>query len=139
MGMFDNVVIHNKLLPNDAPQFLHRCPVFQTYDLGRGMRDFTIGPDGVLMMDGPGLISFVFDALGVRFDPIPVKYVRKRLEIHATNLRGSKGPPNKRITYTDNGEDMVDISYVVQIRNGKVSSIKELNRTVKKARPIKEM
>lgn len=61
----------------------------------------------------------------------------------ASNLRGGAPGKGKKkgqyITYTENGEDCISITYVVQIRNGRVSSIKEKWREVKPARPFAEM
>ena len=41
MGLFDTVLIKMPL-PDDAPEFVKKCPVFQTYDLGRGMGEYFI-------------------------------------------------------------------------------------------------
>jgi hypothetical protein len=138
MGLFDDIYCKKKL-PDDAPEFVKKCPSFQTYDLGGGMGQYTITEDGQLMLES-NMMREIFKS---EPKPVPVKYVRKKIEMHATNLRaGAPGKGKKKgqyIYYTENGEDYISIVYVVQIRNGKVSSIKEKWREVKPASPYKEM
>lgn len=144
MGLLDEVYCEMPL-PDDAPEFLKKCPAFQTYDLGRGMGNFTITKDGILQLT-PGTfdLSWCFEITGVKpieippdkitpIKPIPMNYKRKRLEIHATNLRAAGPQGDKYVYYTDDGSDCIDISYIVQIRNGRVSSIKENGRDTKPA------
>ena len=125
MGLFDEVHCRYPL-PDDAPEFVRRFRAFQTYDLGRGMGEYTITEEGQLCAS---LNSW---------RPGPIYYKRKRLELYASNLRGGKPTPSGFQYYTENGEDYVSIVYVVQIRDGKVSSIKEKWRRVLPARPMKE-
>jgi hypothetical protein len=141
MSLFDEILCKRKL-PDDAPDFVKKCPVFQTYDLGKGMGQFTITESGELICEST-MISGMLENIGFKFHPVPIKYVRKKIEMHASNLRGGAPGRGKNkgryINYTENGEDYISIVYVVQIRNGRVSSIKEKWRDVKPARPLVEM
>lgn len=129
-------------LPENAPEYLKRCPFFQTYDLGKGMNEYILSEDRELLLNVKhsmiyGMLKEVF---GAPENPIPTKifHKRKKIIMSATNCRGG-GPRNgKYVYYTDDGSDIVDINYVVQIRDGKVSSIKEESRNVKPALPLNE-
>lgn len=122
-------------LPEGAPDYFVRNPYFQTYDLGRGMGDYVITKDRVLQVENTIMASILMEAIGVEQQPlaIPLNYKRKRLEMYGSNLRAA-GPRNGTyVHFTENGDDYVEITFVVQIRNGKVSSIKEKHRSVKPA------
>jgi len=120
-------------LPGDVPYFLKECPCFQTYDLGKGMSDYELDKDGKLWITR----TMLGGALGIVENPTLVTYKRKRIELHSSNLRGGKPSRRGYILFTDNGEDCIDITYVVNIRNGK-TTIKEKWRDVKPARPSSE-
>ncbi len=139
MGLFDTICC-KKQLPDNAPDFVKECPVFQTYDLGRGMGEYTITEDGRLLMDSNLTTWMIREALGCKeFPPVPLEYKRKRIEMRADNLRGG-APRGKRYVYfTDDGGDYTEVVYVVQIRDGKVSSIKEKFRQCQPAQPIANM
>jgi hypothetical protein len=137
MGLFDE--IHCKMpLPGEPPEFVKRCPVFQTYDLGCGMGAYTITKDGQLVIESTMLSDQFAEIMGVEFRPSPMNFCRKRIEMHASNLRagapGKGRDKGKYINYTDDGSDWVQIGYVVQIRDDRVSSIKETSRVVSPAR-----
>lgn len=139
MSLFDTVLCKAKL-PDDAPSFLKDCPSFQTYDLGGTMADYEITADGTLILVSTVLSGMLAAAFGgKKVVPVPVNYRRKRIELHASNLCG--GAPSKEgyVKFTQDGEDAMDITYVVQIRDGKVSSIKEKWRRVDAAMPISKM
>ena len=138
MSLFDT--IHCKrALPDDAPEFVKKSPVFQTYDLGRGCGDWTITEEGELRADRNIATEIFAEALNVCIPPVMVRYKRKRIEMYATNLRGGGPRGKKYVFFTENGEDCISITYVVQIRNGKVSSIREKWRQAQPALPLKEM
>lgn len=142
MGLFDEIHCKKKL-PDDAPEFVKKCPAFQTYDLGKGMGQYAITEDGQLVLESNMMTNILREVFKSEPKPILVKYVRKKIEMYATNLRGGAPGKGKRkgqyISYTENGEDCMTIVYVVQIRKGRVSSIKEKWREVKAARPLAEM
>ena len=140
MGLLDDIYCKMPL-PEDAPEFLKKCPAFQTYDLGRGMGEYIITEDGQLMMERHMLTGILMEAFGATEDPppMPVNYKRKRIEMHGSNIRGGGHRNGEYVWYTNDGSDYIEITYVVQIRNGKVSSIKEKNRTTQPARPFTEM
>ena len=95
MALFDEIYCKYKL-PDDAPECVKECPGFQTYDLGQGMGQYTITEDGQLLCDSTLLGGLIIDALGgdqTKIKPIPIKYVRKRIEMCWCNLRG--GSPGK--------------------------------------------
>jgi hypothetical protein len=140
MGLFDTVHC-KKALPADAPEFLKKSPFFQTYDLGRGMGEYTITEDGVLQVESNMMSWILEEALKVDHKPlaIPLTYRRKRIEMYASNLRGGAPRGGKYVYFTDDGSDYISVTYVVQIRNGKVSSIKEKSRSAQPARPYSEM
>jgi len=142
MGLFDEIYCKKKL-PDDAPEFVKKCPAFQTYDLGRGMGQYTITEDGQLVLESNMMTDILREIFKSEPKPLPIKYVRKKIEMYASNLRAG-GPgkgknKGKWIEYTENGEDYISITYVVQIRNSRVSSIKEKWRETKSARPISEL
>jgi hypothetical protein len=138
MGLFDTVLIKMPL-PDDAPEFVKKCPVFQTYDLGRGMGEYFIDEDGKLWYEANDYTYILCEAFGVEpkdVKPILCNYKRKKLELDASNIRGGRRDPetNSYVMLTENGEDACSIVYTVQIRNGKVSSIKEKHRKVEPAK-----
>lgn len=139
MSLFDTVTCHYSL-PGDVPNFLKECPVFQTYDLGRGMGEYVLDSEGRLWISNTMLGGLLTQALGVNkgVDATLVPYKRKRMELYASNLRGGSPSPNGYIHYTEDGSDYVQITYVVNIRDGK-TRIKELSRSSEPARPIVEM
>lgn len=134
MSSFDTIVCKMKL-PEDAPDFVKKNPVFQTYDLGCRMDDYIITEEGELVVR-PLALQILSKSFGKQLLDLlaPVNYKRKRIEMYTTNLRGgSPTKDGKYVYYTDGGVDLVDITYVVQIRSGKVSSIKEKFRKVRPA------
>lgn len=145
MGMFDTVEVRCEL-PTNAPEFVVRSPVFQTYDLGRGMNDYAITKDKRLVITRSCIEAILMKAFKTPKDVAeqikkhvtPLTYRRKRLELYASNLRGGKpmGKKKKWQVFTANGEQMVEVTYVVQIRDGLVSSIKEKHRRVEDALPM---
>ncbi len=133
MGLFDTVTVRK--LPIDAPEFVKKFPVFQTYDLGRGMGDYEITDIGEIKRVPPSpqiakLLPGLFQ---------PVLYKRKRIELYATNLKGAGPRPEGYCSFTENGEDCEEIVYIAQFRNGKLSSLKEKYRDKKPALPMSEM
>lgn len=135
MGLIDS--IHCKMpLPEGSPDFIKKNPFFQTYDLGRAMGDYVITEDGQLQMQNCLVGHILLEALGMGQEdmkPLPINYKRKKIEIYASNLRAA-GPRDGGYAYfTENGDDYISITFVVQIRNGKVSSIKEKHRSVQPA------
>lgn len=134
--MFDEIYCKIKL-PEDAPDFVKRIPCFQTYDLGKGMGQYTITEDGELQLDSTTLTFMLAEAMGAPegFQPKPMKisYKRKRIEMYTSNIRGGAPSKDGYVYYTDDGSDYIEITYIVQIRNSKVSSIKEKIRTAKPA------
>ena len=95
------------------------------------MGDFTITENGEVTIDHSIMGDFLAEAVGVSRDllkPMRITWKRKKITMYASNLCGA-GPRNgKYIYYTKDGSDYISITYVVQIRNGKVSSIKEQSR-----------
>jgi hypothetical protein len=126
-------------LPDDAPKFVKDCPAFQTYDLGKGMGSWTITEDGGLQCDQTLIGGLLEQEFSVKIPPCPISYKRKRIEMTASNLRGAGPRKGKYVYFTEDGSDLIEITYIVQIRNGKVSSIKEKLRTQRPARPMSEM
>ena len=109
MGLFDDVEVHPSRLPLGIPAWLLKCPVFQTYDLGRGMGHYKIDDDGCLYH-----VHVVF-AGGVQKIP----YKRKRIELYASNLRGGRPDPSGKGPYqylTENGEDYEDVTLIAEFR-----------------------
>ena len=138
MGLFDE--IHCKMpLPGDPPDFVLARPLFQTYDLGRGMGDYTITGDGRLLMDGSMATHLLEQVLQTGdITPLCLGYKRKRIEMHADNVRGGRHVAGQYRWFTEGGVPAVHISYVVQVRNGRVSSIKEKWRKEEPALPFAE-
>lgn len=133
--------IHCKMsLPADAPEFLKDAPFFQTSDLGKSGNEYQITKDGEFQITRTILGDIVCQALEITEPPPPttIEWKRKKIEMYASNLRAG-GPRDGQYTYfTEDGSDYISICYVVQIRNGKVSSIKEKFREAKSALPISE-
>ena len=127
-------------LPEDAPDFLKKCPCFQTSDLGKAGNSYTISKDGQFLMTDCLLSGILLDAFGIKDPPppMPIVWKRKKIHLYASNLRGGSPRDGKYVYFTENGEDYISINYVVQIRSGKVSSIKEQSRDVKPAKPMSE-
>jgi len=129
--MFDS--IHCKMsLPEGTPEYFKENPYFQTYDLGCWMGDYVITEEGRLQMQN-SLVSNVLMENHEDVTPITISYKRKRIEMYATNLRGGAFRDGKYVNFTDGGVDCIEITLIVQIRSGKVSSIKEKSRFVKPA------
>lgn len=129
---FDNVVCRYPL-PGNVPDFLKKKPWFQTRDLYGGMNDYEITKDGVVkpVIDS-GLLDFCRE-LGLEMDA-PLRWKRKRLEIYASNISSGRPMPDGSYGYTTfDGQEMCDITYVVNIRNSVVSSIRELHRRTEPA------
>lgn len=136
MGLFDEVTVLCEL-PENAPEFVRKCPVFQTYDLGRGANEYEITEDREFVMTGSAvglMLATAFGAGDVKFKT-PVPFKRKRLELYTTNGCGGRRVGKTYMNFTKNGEPYVAITYVVQIRSGFVSSIKEKSRVEKPALP----
>ena len=72
-------------------------------------------------------------------ETVHLNYKRKKITMWAANLRGAKPWCGEYVHYTEDGSDSIRLTYVVQIRNGRVSSIKETHRDVRPARPLKEL
>lgn len=133
--------VHCKMsLPEDAPACIKESPFFQTYDLGKGMGRWVITEEGELQCEGNLEFYILGEACGFEGDmpAVAVKYKRKRIELFGSNLRGGGPRGKKYVWFTDDGSDYISITYVVQIRNGKVSSIKEKSRSVQPALPYAE-
>lgn len=141
MSCFDSIYCEMEL-PGSPPNYLKKCPSFQTCDLGKAMNEYIISKDGELLLDVSS--SFIYailkEVLKDQKEPEPSKvfYKRKKITMYASNCVGG-GPRNgEYVYYTEDGSDIIDVDYVVQIRNGIVSSIKEISRRVKPALPISE-
>ena len=140
MGLIDS--IHCKMkLPDNAPNFLKKSPFFQTSDLGKSCSDYVITEEGEVQISNSIMGNFLCEALGVdskELPPVKVSWKRKKIEMYASNCAGGAPRNGEYVWFTHDGSDYIGITYVVQIRNGKVSSIKEKYREVKAARPISE-
>lgn len=141
MSCYDEIICEMSL-PGDVPDFIQKRPVFQTYNLGCKMNVFLL-KDGQLQLDiNHCFIAQVLkEALELPEEQLPstsIDYKRKRIVMYASNVRGGKPGKKGYQWYTDDGSDKIDITYVVQIRNSRVSSIKELSRTVEPALPYKD-
>ena len=139
MSLFDTVTIECDL-PDTAPDWLKRCPVFQTNDLGGMMADYAITKDRQLVIEDTCIGPIIREALGITEQPqcVPVKYKRKRLELFATNIRGGRKVGNTYCHFTENGEQYVNILYVVWIRDGIAGPIREKSRSDGDALPMSE-
>ena len=139
MALFDTILCE-MALPDPVPEFLKREPIFQTYDLGKGMGEYVITKDGRLRMRETAEIKSLKSWFGAKnYEKLIARnYSRKRIEMYGSNLRGGAPRDGKYVYFTEDGSDYVGITYVVQIRDGVVSSIKEKSRTVTPARPMKE-
>ena len=141
MSLFDTVKILCPL-PENTPEFIKKCPVFQTSDLGEGMGNYIVTKEGKLCFHSDPISMILCKALGTQLEdikPVEVVYKRKKIELYSTNIIGGKpGKNDDYIWLTNNGEDAITISYILQIRNGKVSSIKEKNRSIKSAQKFEE-
>lgn len=127
-------------LPADTPDCIKKSPFFQTSDLGGQGNEYQITEDGLFQITSSIIGNFLMEAMGVTEQPPPttITWKRKKITMYASNCRGG-GPRNgEYVWYTKDGSDYVSITMVVQIRNGKVSSIKEKGRSVKPARPFSE-
>lgn len=135
MSLFDEIRC-DMPLPGDVPDFLKKRPDFQTYDLGKGMNEYVITETGQIHLVRTAVIGAL---LGLSWcedfqeEPTPIMWKRKKIHMYASNIRGGSPSENGWISYTADGSDCIDIGYDVQIRNGKVSSIKEVHRIVKPA------
>jgi hypothetical protein len=137
MSLFDEVEVKMPL-PGDVPEFLKKAPLFQTYDLGKSMGNYEITKDGEVHMLGTPAWDMISEFLKIEMRPMPLFWKRKKIHLHASNISGGSPSKDGWITYTRDGSDCIDVNYVVQIRNGKVSSIKELSRTVRSAQKMPE-
>jgi hypothetical protein len=81
-------------------------PYFQTYSLGCRYNDFEITKDGELIMVDCAISEIMKDC-GLFYTPKKIPYVRKRIVMFQIDDHGKPA------------------SYIVQIRRGKVSSIKK--------------
>lgn len=138
MSLFDTVTIECELPPT-APNWLKRCPVFQTSDLGQAMGDYTITKDRSFLMVNSIIGSILSQACDITIKALPIRYKRKRLSLYATNLRGGRPVGKEYCHFTDNGDPYVWITYTVWIYNGKAGPIRETSRCEKPARPVSEM
>jgi hypothetical protein len=91
MSLFDEVYCKMPL-PDDAPAFVEKYRVFQTYDLGQGMGQWTIDEDRQLYCESTISADILKQALGIdKLPRVSVFYRRKRIEMAATNIVGG-GP-----------------------------------------------
>ena len=130
MGLFDEIYCEYEL-PGEVPEFIKKCPSFQTKDLGEGMGQYIITKEGELFLDLscyniPGIPEFFLTNK-------KIGYSRKKIEMYGSNIRAAGPRDGKYVWYTDDGSDYISITYIVQIRKGKVTSIKETHRTVEPA------
>ncbi len=137
MSLFDEVEVKMPL-PGDVPDFLKGRQLFQTYDLGKGMGEYEISEDGKVCILSTPAWSILSGVLELKMQPMPLFWKRKKIRLHTSNIAGGSPSKDGWITYTKDGSDCVEINYVVQIRDGKVSSIKETNRVVKPAQKLPE-
>lgn len=136
MGCFDTVCIECDLPPS-APDWLKDCPVFQTYDLGGMMGDYSITKDRKLVIVDTCIGETLREALGVaKQPPIPVKYKRKKLLLYASNIRGGRKVGKEYRQFTEDGSPCVSLHYRVWIYNGKAGPIREVSRVEKPALPM---
>lgn len=133
MGLFDEVTVHPSLLPDDAPEHVKRCPVFQTYDLGRGMGDYEITADRKVICGSTARLLKLMPDSNITAEQ---KWKRKRIELYASNLRGGRMVGKKYRSFTDDGEPVVAVTYVVWIRNGRAGKVMEVRRDEEPALPM---
>jgi len=137
MSLVDTVLCEYPL-PDDTPEHIKKNPVFQTHDLGEGMGEYVLTKDGKLLFKNDICSSILCQAFGKNIEdiePFTLEYKRKKIELFGSNIRGGR-PATKEekengetyVFLTDDGSDLIEITYVVQIRNGKISSIKEKHR-----------
>jgi len=145
MSLFDEIECKMPL-PGDVPEFLKKFPLFQTHDLGQGMNEYEISEQGEIFLVHSALFGLIAGAFGKSSEDIrnyesktPMIWKRKKIHMHASNIRGGSPSKDGYVYYTDDGSDYISINYVVQIRDGKVSSIKETGRSVQPAKKISEM
>lgn len=137
MSLFDEIVCKMPL-PDDAPAFVKKYRSFQTCDLGRGMGQYTIDEDRQLYCEFTVSARILKQALGIdKLPRVSMFYRRKRIEMAATNMVGGGPVKGNCVPRTKDGSDCINIVYVVQIRDGKVSSIKEKHRSCEPALPAK--
>lgn len=145
MSLFDEIECKMSL-PGDVPEFLKNLPLFQTYDLGQGMNEYEISEQGEIFLTHSALFGLIAGA----FDKDPeearacekktkMTWKRKKIHMHASNIRGGSPSKDGYVYYTDDGSDCISINYVVQVRDGNVSSIKETGRSAQPAKKISEM
>jgi len=137
MSLFDTVTIECDL-SETAPDWLKRCPVFQTNDLVRMMADYAITKDRQFVIEDTCIGPIIRKALGIAKQPqrMSIKYKCKRLELFVTNIRGGRKVGNKYRYFTENGEQYMDIRYVVWIRDGIAGPIRESSRNGGDALPM---
>jgi len=137
MSLFDTVTIECDL-PDNAPEWLKRCPVFQTYDLGNHMSDYSITKDRELVIDDTCIGYMIREALGIIRQPerLPIKYKHKRLVLYASNIRGGRKVGKKYRHFTEDGQPCTSLVYVVWIRDGKAGPIRENARNEEPALPM---
>jgi hypothetical protein len=148
MSLVDTVFCEYPL-PDNAPEHIKKCPVFQTHDLGEGMGEYILTKDGKLLFKNDICSSLLCKAFGKNvedIEPFALEYKRKKIELFGSNIRGGRPATKKEkengetyVYLTDDGSDLIEITYVVQIRNSKVSSIKEKYRKVSPAKKYEKL
>lgn len=137
MSLFDTVTIECDL-PDGAPEWLKRCPVFQTSDLGQCMADYAITKDRELVIEDTAIGPTIREAFGFSKPPqrVPVKYKNKQLELYASNIRGGRLVGKQYRHFTEDGQPCTSLVYVVWIRDGKAGPIREVSRDERPALPM---
>lgn len=134
--------IHCKMaLPADTPECIKKSPFFQTSDLGNAGSDFVITEDGELQIEHSIMANILCEALEIdpeAIPPTPIFWKRKKITMYASNCRGGGPRDGKYVWFTDDGSDYVRATMVVQIRSGKVSSIKMTHCSSEPALPFSE-
>jgi hypothetical protein len=140
MSQYDE--IHCKMkLPEDSPEYFKENPFFQTHDLEGIMAEYTITEEGEITLDNWFMKSILVDVLQIpkeNIKPEKLYWKRKKIQMYSSNCCGGGNINGKYVMFTKDGSDCIEISYVVQIRNGKVSSIKESSRSVRPAIKVPE-
>lgn len=115
MSLIDNVAVHPKWLPADAPDWLRKDPDFQTHDLGDSLGQYVINENGRLMLDTTSTIggSILCEAFEIpeekktEIPPMDMNYKRKRIELYGSDFKSRES-----------------VVYIAQFRNGRLSSLK---------------
>lgn len=126
MSLFDEVEVLMPL-PGNVPEFIRKSPYFQTYDLGKNMCEYTISENGELFMEH-SCMDFIFQGIMGEFKPTKIEYKRKKIVLYTSNIKGGKPVDGGYLLETCDGMPCLNIHYTVQIRDSRVSSIKETHR-----------